>query len=69
MNLLLAIILALVFAFLATMPFLFINTRLHENVNHSPEKIKEEKYRAYKRFIYYFILILIMLMIYSFLTD
>ncbi|MEB7670889.1 hypothetical protein ABLV91_03035 [Staphylococcus equorum] len=69
MNILIAIILSLVFAFLGTMPFLFVNTRLHENVNHSSEEVRHEKMRAYKRFIYFFILGIAMLTIYHFLTD
>lgn len=69
MVILLAIILALIFAFLATMPFLFINTRLHENVNHSKEEIRNEKIRAIKRFIYFFILIIILLMVFYFITN
>ena len=69
MIVLLSIILALIFAFLATMPFLFINTRLHENVNHSKEEIRHEKIRAIKRFVYFFILIIILLMVFHFITN
>ncbi|ATH60734.1 MULTISPECIES: hypothetical protein [Staphylococcus] len=69
MNIILSIILALIFAFLATMPFLFINTRLHENINHSKDEVRHEKIRAVKRFIYFFILIIILLAIYHFITN
>jgi len=69
MNIILSIILALIFAFLATMPFLFINTRLHENINHSKDEVRHEKIRVVKRFIYFFILIIILLAIYHFITN
>ncbi|WP_241964781.1 hypothetical protein, partial [Staphylococcus saprophyticus] len=69
MNFLIIVILSLIFAFLATMPFLFINTRLHENTNHSKDEVQHERVRAVKRFVYFFILAIVILLIYTFLTD
>lgn len=69
MNIVIIVILSLIFAFLATMPFLFINTRLHENKNYAKDEICHEKRRTFKRFIYYFVLAIVILIIYTFLQD
>lgn len=69
MNIVIIIILGLIFAFLATMPFLFINTRLHENKNYAKNEIRHEKKRAFQRFIYFFVLAIVILIIYTFLLD
>ncbi|MBM2658104.1 hypothetical protein [Staphylococcus pseudoxylosus] len=69
MNIVIIVILSLIFAFLATMPFLFINTRLHENKNYAKDEIRHEKKRTFQRFIYYFVLAIVILVIYTFLQD
>lgn len=69
MNIVIIVILSLIFAFLATMPFLFINTRLHENKNYAKDEIRHEKRRTFQRFIYYFVLAIVILVIYTFLQD
>ncbi|MBF0812790.1 hypothetical protein SD311_003745 [Staphylococcus sp. KG4-3] len=69
MNIVIIVILSLIFAFLATMPFLFINTRLHENKNYAKDEIRHEKKRTFQRFIYFFILAIVVLIIYTFLQD
>ncbi|MGY0468853.1 hypothetical protein [Staphylococcus xylosus] len=74
MNIVIIVILSLIFAFLATMPlatmpFLFINTRLHQNKNYAKDEIRHEKRRTFQRFIYFFVLALVMLIIYTFLLD
>ncbi|MEB6170544.1 hypothetical protein MXL81_07635 [Staphylococcus pseudoxylosus] len=69
MDIVIIVILSLIFAFLATMPFLFINTRLHENKNYAKDEIRHEKKRTFQRFIYYFVLAIVILVIYTFLQD
>lgn len=69
MNIVIIVILSLIFAFLATMPFLFINTRLHENKNYAKDEMRHEKKRTFQRFIYYFVLAIVILVIYTFLQD
>ncbi|WP_259338129.1 hypothetical protein, partial [Staphylococcus xylosus] len=69
MNIVIIVILSLIFAFLATMPFLFINTRLHENKNYAKDEIRHEKKRTFQRFIYFFVLAIVILIIYTFLQD
>ncbi|BBK28736.1 hypothetical protein BU600_08935 [Staphylococcus arlettae] len=69
MNLVIIFVLSLVFAILATLPFLFVNTQLYEHKNQSSADRKTEKRSAVKRFCYHFILAFIMLVIYHFLTD
>ncbi|PHK48804.1 hypothetical protein BTJ66_11395 [Staphylococcus edaphicus] len=69
MHFIVIVILSLIFAFLATMPFLFINTRLYENTNHSKDEVRHERVRAVKRFIYFLILAIVILLTYHFLTD
>lgn len=69
MNLVIIFVLSLVFAALANLPFVFVDTHLYEHKNQPSANRTTEKRSVVKRFSYHFILVFIMLLIYQFLTD
>ena len=69
MNLIIIFVLSLVFATLATLPFVFVNARLYEHKIQPSADRTTEKRSVVKRFSYHFIFIFIMLFIYPFFTD